>query len=170
MGLLFSEDLSDASLPRIPPNRARIRFSAHHDSDHGLCLGPLRLVFAASVSPQVKKLPASKPPLLDEVFKGCLPADTLIRAEPLLWLQRLYLGQLFPALFPAPRKDFSSPCGFGAGKKAVLITTFSFGRLICSFHEAGIIVKFFWNSKPFFKQVLFFLWPVRSNDFLVIFL
>jgi len=76
------------------------------------------------------------------VFKGCLLADTLIRAEPLLWLQRLYLGQLFPALFTPPGEDFSSPGSINTGKKAVLVTTFSLGGLVCSFHEAEIIVKF----------------------------
>jgi hypothetical protein len=73
---------------------------------------------------------------LDEIPEGRLPADPLIRTELLFWLQRLYLGQLFPALFPAARKDLSSSGSPCAGKKAVLITTFSLGRLVCSFHEA----------------------------------
>jgi len=86
--------------------------------------------------PQIKKLSSSELSSLDEIFEGRLPADPLLRAEPLLWLQRLDLGQLFPALFPAAREDFPSSGSPRAGKKAVLVTTFSFGRLVCSFHEA----------------------------------
>ena len=142
IGLLLPEDLPDPPLPSIPSDRSRVRFPAHRDPDHRLWSRRRRLALTASSSPQVKKLSARKFSLLDEVFKGCLLADTLIRAEPLLWLQRLYLGQLFPALFTTAREDFSSPCGLRAGKKAVLITTFSLGGLVCSFHEAGIIVKF----------------------------
>ena len=69
--------------------------------------------------------------------------------KPFGRLQRLDLGQLFPTLFPAAPKDFSPACGLGAGKKSVLVATFSFGRLVCSFHEAGIIVKFVWNIQRF---------------------
>ena len=86
---------------------------------------------------------------LDEMFEGCLPADPLIRAEPLLWLQRLYLGQLFPARFTAAREDLTSSGSPRAGKKAVLVTTFSFGRLVCSFHEARIIMNFVCNIQRF---------------------
>ena len=142
MGLLCPEDLPDSSLPKIPSDRSRVRFPAHRDPDHRLGLRLGRLFLASSLSPQVKKLSPRKLSVVDEVFKGCLPPDPLIRAEPLLWLQRLYLGQLFPALFSAARKDFSSSGSPCAGKKAVLVATFSLGRLVCSFHEAGIIVKF----------------------------
>jgi hypothetical protein len=88
-------------------------------------------------------------PVLDEIFEGCLPADPLIRTEPFFWLQRLNLGQLFPALFPTACKDFPSSGSPRTGKKAVLVTTFSFGRLVCSFHEAWIIVKIVWNIQFF---------------------
>ena len=69
--------------------------------------------------------------------------------KPLGRFQRLDLGQFFPTLFPAAPKDFPPACGFGPGKKAVLVATFSFGRLVCSFHEAWIIVKFFCNIQRF---------------------
>jgi hypothetical protein len=59
------------------------------------------------------------------------------------------LGQFFPALFPAARKDFPSSGSPRAGKKAMLVTTFSLGRLVCSFHEAWIIVKFVCNIQRF---------------------
>ena len=88
-------------------------------------------------------------PFLGEMFEGCLPANPLIRAESRFRFQRLYLGQLFPALFAATRKDFPSSGSPRAGKKAVLVTTFSFGRLVCSFHEAWIIVKFVCNIQRF---------------------
>ena len=149
IGLLFPEDLPASPLPSIASDRSRVRFPAYHDPDHRLNSRRHRFVRAATARPQVKKLPASETAFLDEVFEGCLPPDALIRAEPFLWLQRLYLGQLFPALFTTPRKDFSSSCGVGSGKKAVLVTTFSLGGLVCSFHEAGIIVKFLWNSQRF---------------------
>jgi hypothetical protein len=74
----------------------------------------------------------------------------------------LDLGQLFPALFTPPRKDFSSSGSVGAGKKAVLVTTFSLGRLVCSFHEAGIIVKFLWNIQRFFRRNFLFTRVSRS--------
>jgi len=61
----------------------------------------------------------------------------------------LDLGQLFPPFFTAAREDFSSPGGPFSGQKAMLVTTFSLGRLVCSFHEARIIVKFVWNIQPF---------------------
>jgi len=48
----------------------------------------------------------------------------------------LDLGQLFPALFAPARKDFSSSGSPRTGKEAVLVTTLSLGRLVCSFHEA----------------------------------
>ena len=66
----------------------------------------------------------------------------------------LDLGQLFPALFAAAREDFSPPGSPRTGKKAVLVTTFSLGRLVCSFHEAGIIMKFVWNIQRFVFYVL----------------
>ncbi len=89
---------------------------------------------------------------LDEIFEGRLPADPLSRAEPFLWLQRLYLGQLFPARFTAAREDLTSSGSPRAGKKAVLVTTFSFGRLVCSFHEARIIMNFVCNIQRFVLQ------------------
>ena len=81
------------------------------------------------------------------MFEGCLPADPLIRTEPLLGLQRLYLGQLFPALFTAAREDFPSSGGPRAGKKAVLVTTFSLGRLVCSFHPVKSPIRFAFFGK-----------------------
>jgi len=122
--------------------------AAHGYPDHGLCSEsrPRIVTFA---NPQIKEIPSSEAPFLDETFEGFLPADPLLRAEPLLGLQRLNLGQLFPARFPAARKDFPSSGSPRAGKKAVLITTFSFGWLVCSFHEARIIVKFFCNIQRF---------------------
>jgi hypothetical protein len=75
----------------------------------------------------------------DEALEGCLPPDPLIRTEPVHRLQDLDLGQLFPAFFAAPRKDFSSTLGARACKKPVLVPAFSFGRLISSFnHRAGL--------------------------------
>ena len=147
--LVLPKDLSDASLPKIPSNRRGLRFPAHGNSDGDLFLR-CRLFFAGSLAdPQIKIFPSSELSSLDEMFKGCLPADALIRAEPFLWLQRLYLGQLFPALFPASRKDFPSSGGTRAGKKAVFVATFSLGTLVCSFHEAWIIVKFVCNIQRF---------------------
>ena len=109
---------------------------------------------------------------LDEMLEGRLPADPLLRAEPFFWLQRLYLGQLFPALFSAARKDFPSSGSPRTGKKAMLVTTFSFGRLVCSFHEARIIVKFVCNiqrfvlaQKTFSAFLKFFCLPVDKNLF-----
>jgi hypothetical protein len=61
----------------------------------------------------------------------------------------LDLGQLFPPFFTARCEDFSSSRRLLSGKIAVLVTTFSFGRLVCSFHEAGIIVKFIQNIQLF---------------------
>jgi hypothetical protein len=76
------------------------------------------------------------------------------------------LGQLFPALFTAARENFSSSGSPRAGKKAVLITTFSFGRLVCSFHEAWIIVKFVYNIQRFIspEQKSFLLRNEPKND------
>lgn len=91
------------------------------------------------------------------MFEGGLTSDPLIRAEPFFWLQRLDLGQLFPALFTAAREDFSPPGCPRTGKKAVLVTTFSLGRLVCSFHEAGIIVKFIRNIQCFVSFLSSFL-------------
>jgi hypothetical protein len=147
--LMVSKNLPNASLPKVPPDRCRLRFPADDNSDRRPLSRHRQLFTVSLANPQVKKLPPSEPTFLDEIFKGCLPADALIRAEPLLWLQRLYLGQLFPALFPTTRKDFPSSGGPRSGKKAVLVTTFSFGRLVCSFHEAWIIVKFVWNIQRF---------------------
>jgi len=140
--LVPPEDLPDASLPPIPTHCGRIRLTAHHDPDHGFLFQSRFPFVVPHANPQIKKLSSSELSSLDEMFEGCLPADPLIRAEPFFWLQRLYLGQFFPALFAAARKDFSSSGCPRAGKKAVLVTTFSFGRLVCSFHEAWIIVKF----------------------------
>ncbi len=137
--LLFLEDLPDASLPKIPPDRSRVRFSAHGDPDHRPCFPRQGSEVAASCGPQIKKLPASELSCFDEALEGCLPPDPLIRTEPVHGLQRLDLGQLFPAFFATPRKDFSSTLGARAGKKPVLVPAFSFGRLICSFnHRAGL--------------------------------
>ena len=44
------------------------------------------------------------------------------------------LGQAFPALATAAPEDFSPAFSASSGKEAVLGTTFSFGRLIGSFH------------------------------------
>lgn len=134
--LLLAEDLTDAALPNVPPHRGRICFAADHDPDHGLFSQRRAFFVVPLADPQIKKLSSGEASALDEMFEGCLPANPLIRPEPFLWLQRLYLGQLFPALFSATRKDFSSSGGPRSGKKAVLVTTFSLGRLVCSFHEA----------------------------------
>jgi hypothetical protein len=147
LGLVLPKYFSDASLPKISPNRGGLRFPAHDDPDRGSFL--CRSLAVSLADPQIKVFPTSELPSLDETFEGCLPADALIRAEPFLWLQRLYLGQLFPALFSASRKDFPSSGGTRAGKKAVLVTTFSLGRLVCSFHEAWIIVKIVCNIQRF---------------------
>jgi hypothetical protein len=165
MALLFPEDLPDSPLPNVPANRPRVRFPAHRDPDHGPCFRRHWLACPAPLNPQVKKLPPKKKALLDEVFKGPLPADTLVRTEPFFWLQRLYLGQLLSPFFAAPRKDFSSSGSPRSGKKAVLVTTFSLGRLVCSFHEAGIIVKFRENIQRFLEK---FLLPLRVSGFSVL--
>jgi hypothetical protein len=110
--------------------------------------------------PQIKKLPPSKLPPIDKMLEGCLPTDPLLLAEPFFWLQRLYLRQLFPALFTAARKNLASSGSPCAGKKAVLVTSFSFGRLVCSFHEARIIVKFVCNIQRFVSMALRFFLPL----------
>ena len=148
--MLPPKDLPNAAFPNIPPDCRGVRFTTHHDPDHGLCFQRRSFFVVPHTDPQIKKLSSSETPFLDEIFKGCLPADPLIRAEPLFRLQRLYLGQLFPALFATARKDFSSSGCPRSGKKAVLVTTFSFGRLVCSFHEAWIIVKFVCNIQRLF--------------------
>jgi hypothetical protein len=147
--LLLAKDLSDTAFPNIPPNRCRIRFFTDHDPEHRFFFQHVGFFAVALTDPQIKKLSSSELSALDEIFEGRLPPDPLIRAEPFLWLQRLYLGQLFPALFTAARKDFSSSGSPRAGKKAMLVTTFSLGRLVCSFHEAWIIVKFVCNIQRF---------------------
>ena len=134
--LMFLEDLPDAAFPKVPFDRPRIRFPGHHDPDHGLRSRRRLSDFAGLTGPQVKKASPNEMSFFGEKFEGCLPANPLIRAEPVFWLHRLYLGQFFPALFPSAPKDFSSSGRPRAGKKAMLITTFSFGRLIGSFHEA----------------------------------
>jgi len=145
--LILPKDLPDAAFPSVPPNRGRIRFAAYHDPDHGLFVqGRPPLVVPLS-GPQIKKLSPSELSFLDEVFESRLPADPLIRAKPLFGLQRLYLGQLFPALFTAAREDFPSSGSPRAGKKAVLVTTFSFGRLVCSFHPVKSPVGFAFFGK-----------------------
>ena len=162
LGLLLAKNFPNTSFPNIPPHRILIRFAAHHDPDHGLLQRPVCLVVPFA-DPQIKKLSSSELSSLDEMFEGRLPADPLIRAKPLFGLQRLYLGQLFPALFTAARKDFSSSGSPCAGKKAMLVTTFSFGRLVCSFHEAWIIVKFVCNIQRFISHTqrnLFFYPPL----------
>jgi len=140
--LMLPKDLTDTALPKVPPHRCRIRFPVHDNPEHGLFFQSRSSFVVPLGDPQIKKLSSSELSSLDEMFEGRLPADSLIRPEPLLGLQRLYLGQLFPALFAATRKDFPSSGSPRAGKKAVLVTTFSLGRLVCSFHEAWIIVKF----------------------------
>ena len=147
--LIFPKDLPDASFPNVPPHCCGLRFSAHHDPDHRLFFRRRFSAFAAPHKPQIKKLPPSELPPLDEMFKGRLPAYPLFHAEPLNGLQRLYLGQLFPALFATARENFSSSGSPRTGKKAVFVATFSFGRLVCSFHEAWIIVKFVCNIQRF---------------------
>jgi len=132
--LMFLEDLPDAALPKVPFDGPRIRFPGHHDPDHGLGFRRRLPDLAGLTSPQVKKASPNEISSFGEKLEGCLPADPLIRAEPFLWLQRLYLDQFFPALFPSAPKDFSSPGRPRTGKKAMLITTFSFGRLVSSFH------------------------------------
>ena len=158
--LLLPENLPDTALPKVPSHCGRIRFAAHHDPDHGLLFQSRAFFVVMLADPQIKKLSSSELSSLDEIVEGRLPADPLLRAEPLLWLQRLDLGQLFPALFPAAREDFPSSGSPRAGKKAVLVTTFSFGRLVCSFHEAGIIMKFVWNIQRF----VFFVFPAFVKD------
>jgi len=83
----------------------------------------------------------------------------------------LDLGQLFPTLFTATRKDLSSSGSPCPGKKAVLVPTFSFGRLVCSFHEAWIIMNFVCNIQRFIlvcEEILasLFFYPVVSKVFL----
>lgn len=137
--LLLLEDLPDAPLPKIPPDRFRIRLFAHGDPDHRSCFPCRRAGGIASRGPQIKKLPPSELSFFDEALEGCLPPDPLIRTEPVHRLQDLDLGQLFPAFFTTTRKDFSSALSARAGKKPVLVPAFSFGRLICSFnHRAGL--------------------------------
>jgi len=75
------------------------------------------------------------------------------------------LGQLFPAFSPAAPKHFITAFGPGAGKKAVFRTTFSFGRLVCSFHEAWIIVKFISNIQRIISSKIFFSIRARSGFF-----
>ena len=133
--LSLPEDLPDSPLPKVPPDRFWIRFPAYRDPDHGLCLSRRLFDIAASSGPQIKKLPSSELSFLNETLEGCLPADPLIRAEPVPGLQRLDLGQLFPALFTTTRKDPASALGPRTGKKAVFVPTFSLGRLIGSFNH-----------------------------------
>lgn len=134
--LLPPKDLPNTALPKVPPHRGRIRLLAHGDPDHGLLSQSRASAFVPALDPQIKVFPSGESSSLDETLEGCLPADSLIRAEPLLWLQLSDLGQFFPARFTAARKDFPSSGSPSAGKKAVLVPTFSFGRLVCSFHEA----------------------------------
>lgn len=106
--LMLPEDLPDAAFPNIPPHGCRIRFTAHHDPEHRLVVQCRSSRFVPPEGPQIKEFSSSELSSLDEIFEGRLPADPLLRAEPFIWLQRLYLGQLFPALFAATRKDFPS--------------------------------------------------------------
>ena len=157
--MFFPKDLPDAPFPKIPPDGARIRFPAYHDPDHGFWLRCRFFATLTLANPQIKKLSASEQSFLGKVLESCLPSDALLRTEPLFWLQRLYLGQLFPAFFAAARQDFSSSGSLCSGQKAVFVATFSFGRLIGSFHEARIIVTFLENIQRFvlFFFFLFFL-------------
>ena len=86
--LLLPKNLSDAAFPNVPPNRRRIRFTAHHDPDHGFFFQSGFPFVIPLADPDIKKLPSRELSSLDEMFEGCLPADPLIRAEPLFWLQR----------------------------------------------------------------------------------
>jgi hypothetical protein len=75
------------------------------------------------------------------------------------------LGQLLPALFATACEDFPSSSCPRAGKKAMLVTTFSFGRLVCSFHEAWIIVNFVCNIQRFIShEKRFFAGCIRQAD------
>jgi hypothetical protein len=143
------EDLPNAAFPKVSLNRSRIRFPAYHDPNHRFCFGRRLPNVSSWSNPQIKKTSPNKFSFFSEKFEGCLPADPLIRAEPFRWLQRLDLGQFFPALFPATPKDFSSSSRPCSGEKTMFVATFSFGRLICSFHEAWIIVKIVWNIQFF---------------------
>ena len=87
--LLFPKDFTDASLPKVPAHRGRVRFAADHDPDHGLFFQRLTARVVSLGDPQIKKLSSSELPFLDEMFEGCLPADPLIRAEPLSGFQLL---------------------------------------------------------------------------------
>jgi hypothetical protein len=77
------------------------------------------------------------------------------------------LGQTFPALAAAIREDLAAPFGALAGKKTVLGTAFSFGRLIRSFnHSVPIIMTFFLLSSFFLQPLIlfrfFFLFALRA--------
>ena len=55
--------------------------------------------------------------------------------------KELYLRKLFPAFSPSAPKDFSSSLGPCPGKKAVLGSSFSLGRLVSSFHPVRSPIK-----------------------------
>lgn len=172
--LSCAKDLLNATFPDVPADGSRIRFPADRNTDRRLHLLCRSSALTTPLRPQIKKLSPSKNAFLDEILEGGLTSDPLIRAEPFFWLQRLDLGQLFPAFFTAAREDFTSSGCPRTGKKAVLVTTFSFGRLVCSFHEAGIIVKFVWNIQSFvswrslFLEILFFLERSWTKTFFVV--
>lgn len=92
LSLVFAKDLPDAPLPNVPPNSCRIRFTAHHDPDHGLVFRRQSTVRIPFRDPQIKKLSSGELSAFDEIFEGRLSADPLTRAEPFLRLQSLYLG------------------------------------------------------------------------------
>ena len=56
---------------------------------------------------------------------------------------RLDRRQTFPAFSASAAQDFSSSLGSGAGKEAVLIASFSFGRLIGSLHSVTLSETFY---------------------------
>ena len=90
--LVLAKDLPNAAFPDVTPHRGRIRFTAHHDSDHGFFFRSYPFFVVSPANPQIKKLSSSKLSSLDEMFEGCLSADPLIRSEPLYGPQNLYLG------------------------------------------------------------------------------
>ena len=134
--LIFLENFPNAPFPEIAPNSVRLGLAAYRNPDHGFRFFTWNPDFASLCGPQIKIFSARELSFFDETLEGCLPADPLIRTEPVRGLQRLDLGQFFPPFFAAPSEDLSSSLGSRAGKKAVLVPAFSFGRLICSFNHA----------------------------------
>lgn len=131
---MVPKNFSYASFESISLDGACVGSAVYNNSDLGVNLCFFVPQYFLPPNPQRKNCASGKDPCRDKVFEICWFSDPLIRCQPFFLFQRLNLGQLFPAFSSAAPKDFAPALSARPSKKAVFGSTFSFGRLVSSFH------------------------------------